>query len=725
MNENKDKTTKRKRVLFIFVWGYILLTLSLLIATYYISDLKRRYFIVADVIHEVQIEVFKAYSALNEKNLDKNVVQRHLTNSSRLINALLRGGRSLHGFLINPLRDEFLLDEIKQLKMLNNEINKIVEDIFKNKDGIDSSAIKPVIAEFINRAWMVDSKVEAMQFENDQLSRRIIYVVIAAWVFLGGIFLYILRMFFKKEEELLHNISRQFKFLETLMETVPAPIFYKDREGRYLGCNRAFEEFTGLSREEIKGKTVFEVAPEGLARKYYEKDRELYENPGFQRYQFTVKDRDGECREVIFFKSTIMNDEKGVDGIVGVILDITERVEAEKSLRLLKEELDLRVRERTQALKEEIERRKQIEQDLLKEKDQVTQIAKQMDTLLEAIPDHIMLISKDFRLKWSNRQAYSEAIRGKESGSEQFCYKLIHNRETPCFDCPVQTALKENVPTVKEIKNKHGKTLRLRAYPLVSDEGSKEVLIIATDITEIVKLQEEALRTRNLSSLGELAAGVAHEINNPINGIMNYAQIILNRLGGETREGELARRIIKESDRVSSIVTALLSFGRQSGTIRTKENLRKILDAPLTLLENQLRSNRIRLEIDIPDNLPMLFVDRSKMEQVFLNLLINARHALNGKKPDKDRTIRITAGSNGTHVIVKVWDNGCGIPENKLNKIWDPFYTTKPVGEGIGLGLSIVHGIISEFGGSIEIKSKEGEYTEVVIGLPLGEGDVG
>ncbi|MEW5723343.1 MAG: ATP-binding protein [Thermodesulfobacteriota bacterium] len=148
--------------------------------------------------------------------------------------------------------------------------------------------------------------------------------------------------------------QNQALFLQTLIDTIPGPLFYKDAKGRYQGCNAAFETFLGLSRDQIIGRTVFDVSPRELAEKYYEMDRALFENPGVQTYEFSVRYGDGSYHDVIFYKTTFTNRRGEVAGILGVMLDITERRRAEESLRQAHDDLDRRVVERTRELAEAI-----------------------------------------------------------------------------------------------------------------------------------------------------------------------------------------------------------------------------------------------------------------------------------------------------------------------------------------------------------------------------------
>ncbi len=244
------------------------------------------------------------------------------------------------------------------------------------------------------------------------------------------------------------------------------------------------------------------------------------------------------------------------------------------------------------------------------------------------------------------------------------------------------------------------------------------------EISERKLAEAEALRASHLAALGELAAGVAHEINNPAGGIINYAQILINESEQGSQENDILRRIIKEGDRIAGTVGNLLSFARDNRERKSEVFVHQLIANSLDLAETQLRKDGIKLEVDIPSGLPGVFAQPQQIEQVFLNIISNARYALNKKYhgTDEDKMLQITGQeiSENSHkcVRVKFHDNGTGIPLPIMGKILNPFFTTKPDNAGTGLGLSISHGIIADHKGKLAIDSVEGAFTEVMIELP-------
>ena len=261
------------------------------------------------------------------------------------------------------------------------------------------------------------------------------------------------------------------------------------------------------------------------------------------------------------------------------------------------------------------------------------------------------------------------------------------------------------------------------------DDGSiKSLVIVCKDTTEKKALQAETMRAGQLASLGELAAGVAHEINNPINGIINYAQILLDESNGNEEWADISTRIIKEGERVAGIVTNLLSFARERKDERVGVQIPDVLSASLHMAESQLQKSGIKIITEVADHLPDVIANSQQIQQIFLNLLSNARYALNQRYPgwDENKVLFITAEEilfEGTKYVRTVFhDRGVGIPGKTMERICDPFFTTKPSGEGTGLGLSISHGIIKDHKGRLFFESEEGKYTKIIVDLPAGRG---
>ncbi len=264
--------------------------------------------------------------------------------------------------------------------------------------------------------------------------------------------------------------------------------------------------------------------------------------------------------------------------------------------------------------------------------------------------------------------------------------------------------------------------------------GSKHLFIVMVrDITEEEQHRHEALRAGQLAAIGELAAGVAHEINNPVNGIINFSQVLLDEAEDEGNKTfqDILKRIISEGERVAGIISNLLSFTRQRDEIVGDVNLKAVIDDCVALLLYQLDKDKIKLQVEIPDDLPLLKGNPQQLHQVFLNLLTNARYALNQRfvGPDPDKRIEIqswTITVDGRRFIrTTLTDHGIGIPQDVINRIFDSLFTTKPPGEGSGLGLSISKGLVRDHAGQLTLESVPGDHTVATVDLPAASSDQG
>jgi PAS domain S-box-containing protein len=255
------------------------------------------------------------------------------------------------------------------------------------------------------------------------------------------------------------------------------------------------------------------------------------------------------------------------------------------------------------------------------------------------------------------------------------------------------------------------------------------------DITARKKAEEEKARIeaqlqqqQKLESIGTLASGVAHEINNPINGIMNYAQLIADGLEAKDPLWEYATEITKETERISAIVHNLLAFARQEKQSHSPAHLEDIVNSTLSLIRAVIRHDQIRLDVDIPEGLPKIKCRSQQIQQVILNLLTNARDALNEKYPGyhEDKIVRITVRlleKDGRRWIRTIVENhGSLIPPEVRDHLFDPFFTTKPKDKGTGLGLSISYGIMKDHGGELYLDSEVGSPTRFHMDLPADNG---
>lgn len=238
-------------------------------------------------------------------------------------------------------------------------------------------------------------------------------------------------------------------------------------------------------------------------------------------------------------------------------------------------------------------------------------------------------------------------------------------------------------------------------------------------------LEAQLRQQQKLESIGTLAGGVAHEINNPINGIMNYAQLIQDRLGPGSPLAEYTGEIIRETQRIAAIVHNLLTFARNEKQSHSPARVADIVERTLSLIRAIIRHDQITLTVNLPAGLPELRCRSQQIQQVLMNLMTNARDALNSRYPgyDPDKVLEVSARlfqKEGRRCIrVTVEDHGTGIEPEVRERMFDPFFTTKPRDQGTGLGLSISHGIVKDHHGELSVETELGRFTRMHLDLPV------
>ena len=347
------------------------------------------------------------------------------------------------------------------------------------------------------------------------------------------------------------------------------------------------------------------------------------------------------------------------------------------------------------------------------------------DNIIRSMNNSLLVVNKDQTIRAANQATYDLlGFTKEELIGKPFAMIFAEGYYSGIgLDDLINKGFTRNAETT--YMSKYGEKIRMlfTASVIYNEEGKFEgIVCVAQDIT----MQTETLRAGHLASIGELAAGVAHEINNPINSIINFAQIMIDEVKkGEIPAEEIPELIIKEGDRVASIVSSLLSFARGNEKEKEPVDTRDVLDEVLALTEAQILKDGINLTIDFPKGLNKVLADFQQVEQVFLNIINNARYALNQKHPKAHpKKNFVIHGIEETvddqdYVEITFLDYGTGIPPSIIDKIYNPFFSTKPSGIGTGLGLAISHGIITDHEGKLIFKSSYGEYTKVTVLLPV------
>ncbi|MDD2850540.1 MAG: PAS domain S-box protein [Desulfuromonadaceae bacterium] len=310
------------------------------------------------------------------------------------------------------------------------------------------------------------------------------------------------------------------------------------------------------------------------------------------------------------------------------------------------------------------------------------------------------------------------------------CREVFHpERALSPHNCPVELALGgERVETsmISEREGHNTRYIDITANPIRDELGEKtRALVFMRDVT-LKRLQEmQLIQTEKMSSIGVLATGIAHEINNPLTSVAGYAEALLRRFRDEPSLGTDIRLnvfpkylevIVREAHHCKGIISNLLNFGRKSDGVLGTVNLNGLLLEILELLKHQPRYHEMKITVDLKENVPVIIGDPSGLRQVFMNLLINACHAI------KDGgVVELSTTYNGENrsIYIQIQDTGCGIEHDLIDRIWDPFFTTKEVGEGVGLGLALTYNIVKRHGGEIKVESFVGKGSKFTVMLPV------
>jgi histidine kinase len=278
--------------------------------------------------------------------------------------------------------------------------------------------------------------------------------------------------------------------------------------------------------------------------------------------------------------------------------------------------------------------------------------------------------------------------------------------------------------------NKDGSALFVNIMISPSDYPGKKVLLVTTsDITQRLETEQQLIQASKMATLGEMATGVAHELNQPLSVIKTASRFFIKKIRKKEKIEDdilftMSEEIDSYVDRATKIIGHMREFGRKSETDLEKVDINEVLKRAFEILGQQLKVRGIEVVWDLEESLPPIMADSNRLEQVFINLLINARDAIDEKwqtqpHQQSDKRISLKTRSGKQKIIVEIHDTGMGIPDELLDRIFEPFFTTKKVGQGTGLGLSISYGIIRECKGKVKAVSAEGQGAGFIIKFPI------
>ena len=487
-------------------------------------------------------------------------------------------------------------------------------------------------------------------------------------------------------------VSSQARY-KALFDLVADSVFMVDAKGTIVAVNKREEQALGYAEAHIIGQSIFDVVLP--AHRQVLRGWLADINTGQRR----VPTREIAVHNALGLETPVEMDliQAGSPDQMLVMVqlrDITDRKRLERQLQTYREELESKVKERTR----EIEETKQY-----------------LENLLENANDVIYTLDTDQRFTYVNSKVDVWGYRKDDLLGRPYLSLLSRRHRGRRLKNTLDIGAKQVYEVEVVTRMGETRTATVSVSPLHGVEGEiLGVLGIARDVTETKKLEQQIRNSEKLASVGKLAAGVAHEINNPLGGILNCLYNLRKGTLSPARQAEYCASMEDGVRRVQKIVRQLLDFSQQHEPEFSPTEINQIVDRVLVLTTHLFAPNRIVLQTVLRPGLPHLLVDRHMIEQVLMNLILNAVQAM---KDGGELTIR-TSVAEGV-CLVEVRDTGSGIPPAVLPRIFDPFFTTKSEGEGTGLGLSVSLGIVERHGGKILVESEVGKGTIFTLCLPL------
>jgi len=344
-----------------------------------------------------------------------------------------------------------------------------------------------------------------------------------------------------------------------------------------------------------------------------------------------------------------------------------------------------------------------------------------LEAIFDSIRDQLSIRAPDYQIQRVNRAVIEKYHTTFEELIGRKCYEAYYQRDLPCEKCPVTVTLETKQPASVVQKNPTiDSTLHIFSYPILDDKGDLlSVIEYSRDVTEEQRLHEQLIQSEKLAGIGILASGVAHEINNPLTGIIGMAEASLEEEDISTIKSYLTD-ILNCGQRISEIVKGLRSYCRVAKQEEQNPiDMNEVLEESLKMVRLAVKTSSVEV-VKKFQPIDKVVANLGEIQQVFTNLITNAFQVMDGK----GGILTLCTRSLRDSVEVKVSDNGMGIPQKHLSQIFDPFFTTKKTGEGTGLGLNIVYRIVTKYGGTIDVESKEGSGTTFTLRFPTRRDEV-
>ena len=446
---------------------------------------------------------------------------------------------------------------------------------------------------------------------------------------------------------------------------------------KVLTANRSAAELFGRRLADLPGTAIDDLVASAERQHVAEREHRAFEGEQ-QRYETTVVRADGEERNVAVSTTPLVLDGDLV-GTVASLRDITEEKGAQDALA------------RSEA---------------------------RYRNLFESASDAIVTLDANGRFTTFNHAAENISGYPRQELVGQWFAPLLPDDELPKALMHFQKALAGETGLFETTFIRKDREYRTIQVTYSTPQKDEEVLCVIRDVTDQKMLQEQLIQSEKMSAIGQLVSGVAHELNNPLAGISAFAQLLLTEKRFPPDQRTAAEMIYAEARRASRIVQNLLTFARQHKPERTPTGVNQVLDDTLELRGYELRVRGIEVTRDYDEQIPETMADAHQLQQVFLNLVTNAEQAME-KSPRESQRLIVRTRRMGAVIRIDVEDTGPGIPPNLLERIFNPFFTTKPTGSGTGLGLSISLGIVREHEGRIWAENAPQGGARFIVEVPI------
>ncbi len=516
------------------------------------------------------------------------------------------------------------------------------------------------------------------------------------------------------------------KYAESIVETVHEPLVVLDANLRVISANRSFYQTFKVTAEETERQLIYKL---GNHQWDIPKLRELLED--ILPKKATFDNFEVEChfpnigRRIILLNACrLYREADNTQTILFAIEDITERRRAKKELRRYREHLEELVKERTAEIRTTNEQLQWEITERQRAEERLKQSAEEWRATFDSITDLVSIHDKNFKFVRVNK-AFGNSLKMKPAELiGKPCYELVHGTNEPIPNCPhIKTLATKKPVTVGYFEPCLGIHLEVTTSPVFNEKGKVVGSVhVARDTTERKRMEEQLIIADRLASVGELAAGIAHELNNPLTSVIGFSQLLLDKNVTDDVKEDL-KVVYSEAQRTAEVVKNLLIFARRHTPAKQPVNINSIIDKVLKLRAYEQRVNNIRVITRFTSDLPEIMADYFQLQQVFLNIIINAEHFM--IEAHGRGTLTIKTEVTGNIIKASFADDGPGISRENLGHLFDPFFTTKEVGKGTGLGLSICHGIVTEHGGRIYTESDLGKGATFIVELPLVAIDTG